>query len=269
MYEEQDLDGYVVDGCVGPDGACAVPLGGSEIACGSVVVMAPSQEESNPEIKIAAARQTLFDEAVRLGDDSMVRSVRKQMRAATRGQKEASTNIGKELLKKAMDQRAADAKRRRKNLEEKRLENKTAEENKLAIAEKQKQAQETRLENLRLTVTMRRYAEKAKQAALLHKEQQRWLQTQYPVILAQGCFHTMDNLSSRIKKLWVKEIEDLLCGRTFVRQLIVRRLWDTDEHLTRVWATVQGFVPVPRNQVRMGIHLQELLEKYAPDSIFG
>ena len=263
------LGDHVVDASLGPDGACAVPLGGSEIACDSVVVMAPSQEKSNSDIKIAAARRTLFDEAVRTGDDRMVRSMRKELGAATRGQKEASTTIGKELMKKAMDQRADDSKRRRKNLEEKRLQNKTAEETKLAIAETQKRTQEARLAHLKLEIDERRGREKAKRAALLHKAQQRWLQTQYPVILAERCFQVMDDSGMRVKRMWQKEIEDLLCGKTFERPLIVRKLWDTDEHLTRVWATIQGFLPGARKKVRVGIHLQELLEKDAPRTMFG
>ena len=173
------------------------------------------------------------------------------------------------LLKKAMDQRVDDAKRRRKNLEEKRLANTTAEETKLAIAEKQKQIAEARLDHLILQIEVRRGQQKAQRAALLHKEQQRWLQTQYPVILAERCIHTMDNSSMRVKRLWQQEIEDLLCGTTFERPIIVGNLWDTDEHLTRVWATIQGFLPGARKKVRVGIHLQELLEKDAPRTMFG
>ena len=263
------LGDHAVDAYLGPDGACAVALGGSGIACSSVGVMTPSHEESNPDIKIAAARKTLFDEAVRLGDDRMVRSMRKEMRAATRGQREASTNIGKQLMQQAKDQRAADVKRRRTNLEEKRLANKTAEETKLAIAEKHKQTEEARLERLRLQIVVRRDQEKAKQAALLHKEQQRWLQTQFPVILAERCFLCMDGCTKKAKEKWQTDIEDLLnCGPTFERQLLVKNLWDTDEHLTRVWATIPGLVGGARKQVKMGIHFQELLEKDAPPTMF-
>ena len=263
------LGDHAVDAYLDPDGACADALDGSRIACSSRGVMTPGHEKSNPDIKIAAARKTLYDEAVRMGDARMVRSMRQEMRAATRGQREASTNIGKVLMKKAMDQRAADAKRRRTNLEEKRLENKTAEETKLAIAEKQKQTQEARLERLRLQIVLRRDQEKAKQAALLHKAQQRWLQTQFPVILAERCFLCMDDCSMKAKKQWQNEIEDLLCGKTFERPLLVKNLWDTDEHLTRVWATIPSLVPGVRKPVKLGIHFQELLEKDAAPTMFG
>ena len=255
--------------CAGSDGACAEVLGGSKIACDSVVGMAPSQEESNPDIKIVAARQTLFDEAVRINDDAMVRSMRKQMRAATRGQEEASTNIGKWLMQRAKDQYADDAKRRRQAIDEKKLENKTAEETKLATAEKNRQTQVIRLEYLKQVVVNRREADKTKQAAILHKAQQRWLQTQFPVIIAQRCIDVMDKLSKGAKKRWTDQIERLLCGTTFERQVIVIPLWTPDILLTKTWCTTIGLISGTRKQVRMGGYFQELLERVASPTMFG
>jgi len=156
--ETSDADG---------DGGTDGPSGGSGClsAKPSDGPMAPTHDGgiatvavSNAPIEIAAARQVLYDEAVRKRDDLMLKHMRKQMRQETQTQKDASTEVAVLLRKRGQEYREAEAKRRRDSLAEEKLAAKDLEETMVIRAKAQQAAAEARLASLRQIVLKRRDA---------------------------------------------------------------------------------------------------------------
>jgi hypothetical protein len=226
-------------------------------------------KESNRPLAIAQARQLLYDEASKKRDDNMLRHLRKQMREETQEQKDASTEVGVLLRKRAQEQRAEDAKRQRDALEEERLAAKDLEATKVIRANAEQAAAEARLVALRQIILNRRDAEARKHAEVLARAQQRWLQTQYPVLLARRIIDTSRTLSKRAREAWEGDVRRLLKEGIFRRPLVVNDLWASDKTLTLEWAYTLPFNGGPRRQVRCGLPFQELVDVEAPKTMLG
>ena len=225
-------------------------------------------EEPDPSEELAAARRVLYEEAVRTRDDKMARILRQQMQKETRDQKDASTEVGMLLKKRAQEQLLADNKRRKDAAQEERLAAKDLEETKAARARAEQAAAEARLASLRQIVVNRRDAEARRQAEALAAAQQKWLQTLYPAYVARRCIDSLRNTAGA-RKAYDKIIGDQLAARTFERQLFVKDLWIADKVYTTDWANVTPFGGGHRRQVRCGLPLMELIDKEAPRTMFG
>ena len=276
--EHGSSDGVDDDGDDGPGGGAGgvVHIGGSEAADVSGADGSGSQPsknveaaESNRSIEIASARRLLYDEAIRTRDDLMLRHMRKQMREQTLNQKDASTEVGSLLRKRAQEQRAEEAKRRRDAVEEERLAAKDLEETKLIRAKAEQAAAEVRLAALKHIILNRRDAEARKQAEVMERARQRWLQTTYPVLLARRCIDTYRGLSKGAKTGFGKTVCSLLAARTFERQLFITDLWESDKSLTLQWSHTTPFTGGPRRPVRCALPFQELVDKEAPQTRFA
>jgi len=257
--EDPPLDG---DDYGGDDGSAAAH-------CSSVGGECSEAGGPNGPMDIAVARRLLFDEAVKTRDDAMLRRLRKQMRGETLDQKEASTDVGMLLRKRAQDQQVEDAKRQREAAEEERLAAKDLEDAKLIRAHAEQSAANARLASLRQIIVNRRDAEARKQTEVLHRAQARWLQTQYPALLARRCIDTLRGLSRRAMGGFDREVGRQLELRTFERQLFIKDLWVPDKSLTLEWSKVEPFAGGTRRQVRCGLPFQELIDKEAPQHILG
>ena len=165
----------------------------------------------------------------------MLRRMRKQMRDETQKEKDASTEVGILLRKRAQAEQAEEAKRRREAVEEERLAAKDLEETKLIRAKAEQAAAEARLASLRQIIVNRRDAEARKQTEVLQRAQERWLQTQYPALLARRCVGTRRGLSTKARAGFDREICRQLERRTFERQLFIKDLWVSDRSLTQEW----------------------------------
>ena len=75
-----------------------------------------------PYPNVAAAHLTLYNEAIREGDDTFLRQIRKKIRGHNRAETDAITKAGILLKQTADEDAAADAKRRKVNAEKQRLE---------------------------------------------------------------------------------------------------------------------------------------------------
>jgi len=201
---------------------------------------------SNAPIEIAAARQVLYDEAVRKRDDLMLKHMRKQMRQETQTQKDASTEVAVLLRKRGQEYREAEAKRRRDSLAEEKLAAKDLEETMVIRAKAQQAAAEARLASLRQIVLNRRDAQARKHAEVVERAFQRWLQTQYPAMLGQRCILNLRGLSADAKEGFRREVSILVKAGTFARQVFVRDLWSSDKSLTLEWSHTAPFIGGPR-----------------------
>ena len=268
--EQEDEDDHGDDGPGG--GADGVVHSGTVETADSSGADGRSAEaaESTRAQELAAARRLLYDEAVLKRDDSVVRRMRQQMREETQMQKDASTQMGLLLKKRAQEQRADEAKRRRDALEEERLAAKDLEETKVIRARAEQAAAEARLESLRQIILNRRDAEARRHAEVVERAFRRWLQTQFPALLARRCILILRGMSADAKKGFEREVSSLLGTRTLRRQLFIKDLWVSDRTLTSEWCNTPSFTGGgPRRSVRCGLPFQELLDREVPRSMFG
>ena len=245
-------------------------LASSEAAEGSVVGGGDLEVvDSKHSMEIAAARRLLYDEAVQKQDGKMLRWLRKQMQEETQKQKDASAHAGMLLRKRAEDERVHEAKRRRETVEVERLAAKNLEETKLLRAKAEQAAAEARLATLRQIIVNRRDADARKRTEAIQRAQDRWLQTQFPALLARRCIETVRGLSKVARAGFDHEVCRQLQAGTFERQLFIKDLWIADKSLTLEWSMVQPLSGGQRRQVRCGLPFQELLDKEAPQTLFG
>jgi hypothetical protein len=223
--------------------------------------------DSNRPIEIAAARQVLYDEAVRNRNDLMLKHMRIQIRGETQKQRDAGTEISVLLRKRGQEHREAEAKRRREVLKEERLAAKDLEETKVITAKASQAAAEARLASLRQIVLNRRDAQARKHEEGMERAFQRWLQTQYPAMLGRRCLLTRRGLSKESRQGFEREISKLLKAGTFQRQVFVNDLWSSDKSFTLAWTYAAPFTGGPPRSVRCGLTFQELVDQEAPRSI--
>ena len=250
----------------GADGAGpAASLGGS-----FVVAAGAGAPEDSRSTELAAARRLLFDDAVSRGDDVLVRKLRRQMLHETFDEKMESSRVAEILKQRAADHLADVQKRRRLALEEERLAAKGIEDAKLLRAQAEQKIAEARLAHVQTVVQNRRDLAAAKHNELVHRIHQKWLQTQYPVVVAQQLILKLQNRTERARIGWTRDLEKHVVQGTFTRQLVIRDLWDADKSFTSEWAKVSSsIVGGPLRQVRCGFPFRELIERYAPPSRFG
>ena len=251
----------------GPSGKTATPGPGSSGAAdasGGSAEPSSSAAGSAQSMDLASARKVLYDEAVRTKQDTMIRHLRKQMREETQNEKDVATETGKFLRKRLQEQQDAAAKRQRAARAEERLAAKDIEETKLLRARAEQKTAENRLASLRQTVLNKREAELRKREAEFARAFQRWLQTQYPAILARRCFQHLRALTKEAKASFTKDIEEHLKARTFLRQVIINNLWEPDKTLTQSMATSVNFSGGPRRSVNWGLTFQEVVDDVLP-----
>ena len=225
--------------------------------------------ESERSAQVAAARQVIYAEAVRTRNDTMLRHMRKQMREETQSQRDIGTEVGAFLRKRVQEHRVAETKRLRMALEEERLAANDLEERKLIRARAEQAASEARLASLRQTIVNRRDAQARKRAEVVERIFQRWLQTQYPALLARRCIIILRGMSPAAKDGFDRQMRKLLKDRTFERQLFVKDLWSPDKSLTLEFSHTAPFTGGPRRSVRCGLPFQELVDQEAPKTHFG
>ena len=99
---------------------------------------------------MAAARRIVYEEALRLKDEPLMRRLRKQMQGESRSEKDARTKTGILLRERAEEVRAEDAKRRRIRLEQEKEDAKDLEARALLRAKEETAAAEKRLAAMEL-----------------------------------------------------------------------------------------------------------------------
>jgi KaiC/GvpD/RAD55 family RecA-like ATPase len=143
---------------------------------------------------VAAAQRVIFEDAKKIKDYVMVLHMRKRMREGSQMEKDAGTKVGVQLQEIAAARRDADAKRRQEARREDRLAAKNLEEV-LALKAKREQAtQEARVAFLKLSIVNRREAEARRRQCIVDRAFRRWLQTQYPSLIARRCIHAQKTL---------------------------------------------------------------------------
>lgn len=256
----------------GDDSVCSVD--------GATVSGDPAMAPSEPSplaaaseadvMSLAAAQQLVYQEAVRTGDDVMLRHVRKRIRTADEESKEKQTKIGMILLERGLAVRAAERKAHRDRQADDQLAAKDLEELKVRRAEIEKATAEARLANLRQALANRLDAQARKERDVVDRSFRMWLQTQYPAIVARRCFRIMRGRTPRQKEAckWVfsKRIRD----KTFRRQVFVKDLWVSDPAFTQNWAQAASpFSAGQQRVVRCGVCFQQVVNDVHPQAHGG
>ena len=239
-------------------------IGPGDAPAEDCVVVESGHSEGSEAKEVAAARQLLYDDAVRSRDDKMVKIMRTAMREETRDKKEANTEVGIHLRKRAQDQMCEDAKRRKEIAAENKLAAMDLEEVQVRKAKEQRATQEAHCRRLQLLILERRENEKRKRAEALERAQQRWLQTQYAPIMAKRCTKFFVKMSVFSKTQFGKVIANEIVNGTFNRQLYIGDLWISDKTLSVEWSTVHGFSDGRVRHVRCSLPFQEFLDNSVP-----
>ena len=247
-----------VDGADTPGGAPgagrAAPVGGSRAAAAYATV---------PDL--AAARRVLYDHALQHRDDIMAQRLRRQMLNEDRDAKMANTQTGQELKKRVAEQRAEDAKRRRTAIEEQRLAAKNIEELKLLRAQADQKKEEARLQALKQSIIERREVAAMKDAEAIDRITKRWIQTEYPVVVARRLLDWCRGTQTQPFADAVKRLQD---NNTFSNYIFIPELWIPDPSLTADLGPILVGSQHTR-QVRCGSHFRDFIDTHAPSDRFA
>ena len=248
-----------------------VPIDGAGAAqsssTGDESVAAAAEAEAR-QVRVAQARQVLY-EAMRTNDDVMLKQIRAKMRGETQKQKDARTDTGMMLRKRAQEHQEADAKRRREAREEERLAAKDLEATKAITARAQQAVMKARLAVMEQAIVNRRDTAKRKRESEVERAFQRWLQTQYPVTLACKCYAALRGMSKASKAAYEEEIKRLFKEKTFDRQMLIKDLWVSDKTFTLDWSTQIPLGGGAPRAVRCGVAFQQVINETYPESHFG
>ena len=258
------------DGCCsGEDGSVAP--GGSVVAFSPGASGEPAASAAGLELsmKVAAARQVLYEEALRAKDDAMVMSLRKRMREETENQRGAATKVATLLRERALEQREEESKRHREAREEERLAAKDLEKAKELRAKAEHAAAESRLEALKQVIVNRRDAQARRRQEIVDTAFRRWLQTQYPALLARRCIAAWRNMPKEAQANFHRMMLDRLKAGTFARQIFIKDLWACDRSFTLRWSQVTPFMGGAPRGVRCSLCFQQVVDDQAPRDHFG
>ena len=264
-HEPDESDGD--DSWSSVDGATV--SGGHAIASSDPSPLAAASEAG--VVTVAVARQVLYHDAKRTGDDVMLRHVRSRMQTEDQKTKDQATRIGVLLVERGRVARDAERQANLDRLADDRLAAKDLEALKRQRAEAEKATAEARLAHLQQVVVNRRDAQARKERDVVDRCFRRWLQTQYPAMLARRCILVLRNL--RLTPGALRNFDASILShyqdKTFRRQLFIKDIWIADSTFTRAWSQAKGpFGGVPR-VVRCSTCFQEIVNDVAPQSHAG
>jgi hypothetical protein len=145
-----------------------------------------------------------------------------------------------------------------------RLAAKDLEATKTIRAQADKAAQEAKVVQLKLQVQNRREDAARKRMEIIEKAYQRWLQTVYPLMIANKCIILYRGLSVAAKKGFEKEVRGCIDDHSFERPLHIMDLWVADPSLSLRWAEMKCPHKWPNRVVRCGLQFQALIDKEDP-----
>jgi len=260
------------EGDGGPSGpAGGIAPGASGIAAPSDAAGEPSSSAagSEPSMTVAVARQVLYDDAVRSRDDVIVRHMRKRMREETLNERDAATKVGVLLRERAQEHRDAEYKRHQEGLEKERLAAKDLEASRALRAKAEHAAAEARLAALKQIIENRRDAQARRRQEIVDAAFRRWLQTQYPAMLARRCIISWQGLSKPAQVGFQRLIVDRMKAGTFQRPVFIKDLWSCDGSFTNRLAMIKPFLGGPPRAVRCSLCFQAVVDPLAPRSHTG
>jgi len=263
-------DGDLGDDAAKDDGATGSHVDGGEDGPGGDgggVVPVVGAASAEPSVEIVAARQLLFDDAVKRRDNVLMNYLRKQIRAAATNKKDSTTDVALLLRKRFREEAAEESKSRRDALKEDLLAAKDMEDSKAKKAKAQQAAEEARCASLQQILVNRRDADARRDAWLLEKAKRRWLQTEYPSKLAYTCMHSYMGRTIAAKNNFQDFIKQQLAMRVFERQVLFKDLWDSDKLLTIDFSVVASPFGGPPRHVRCSLPLLEVIEKVGKKSM--
>ena len=216
--------------------------------------------------KVAAARQLLFDEAVKTRDDLMVRHMRKKIRDDEMRKKMEGKVVCTFLQKRVQEYQEETAKRLKAAAEENRLAAKDLEETKLIRARAEEAAALAKLASLQQIVVNRRDAQRCKHEELVAKNYEKWLQLTYPAGLARHIIDSFQTMQDGPKAQWEMQVRGKVRDHVFRRQLYLIDLWVVDKTLTDAWASPVSFAGGHRRQVRVGTPFLHVVDDTLPSN---
>ena len=213
---------------------------------------------------LEVARRVVYEAAVASGDEALMRRLRRMHEKDSRDKEDAKTKTAHILMERGEAIRAEEAKRRRVQQDIEKEDRMDEEERKIQRANAQKAAHEAKLAATVQEAALRKQQCADRHFAAVKRAHERWLQTEFPVQLAERCIDAMKKLPRPERETLQKDIENMLQSNVFQRSLRVPFLWEPDTHLTYPWAQVAPPAEVGTRKpriVRCGMQFQELLTR--------
>ena len=167
----------------------------------------------------------------------MVKRLLETRKMETMTKKHGDSDIGSLLRKKAEAEFAAAEERKKANLESKRRRAREDWDQKAEVAHLQALADEKRCEHLRLLAEDRREKQRLRKQQERQKEEERWLQIDFPVELARRCidWYKALSLNRDHQRRYAQIMEHRMKDKIFERRLVVRDLWTPVKEYSLNW----------------------------------
>ena len=206
---------------------------GSAVAAFQQSVGLPDMDLASIE---AQARQVMITKATRERDDATLKRLLANGKKESLKEKQSRTEIARILIQKANADNEALEERRKENAEIARqkaleLEDRKAEASRLQFA-----ADAKRIERLAKAIEDRRDGQRRAEQALREKAEARWLQVDFPVLLARRCIDWYTQAPSQEKRELSTRLEGLFRDQVFKRRPLTRDLWIPVKEFTSNWA---------------------------------
>ena len=195
----------------------------------------------------------------------MARRLRKQLQVYHRDAKACGSDDARMLREQAEKAAAEDRERRRRFEENKKNEAKAADDRKVAIAEAQARSSAMQAKCLQLRLQEGR----VKFEHMVQQTHQRWLQLEYPVVVAKQCLAYKAAASKDQLKGWAAHMQELLKNQHFTRHVHVPRLWKPEVRWTSEWGETLRYDGKRREKVRCGLEFRGLLDSLFAPTRFG
>jgi len=219
---------------------------------------------------LAIAKQIVYHDAMKKGDDALARRLRNDMKSERRNEQDAQTDAGKTLLTYQEGLRAKAEEIRLKNIAKKKSDEKELEDLKLQRTQKEIESMEKRLALQESLMANRQAADRQRRIEVFRKDNERWLQLHFPVRLAERCREFKNGLSRAESKAWAQYIDELVQKKWFANRPIgMPHLWRENRSLTAIFAKTKTWNTNADVHVRCGVPFQQFLEPLFPGGRFG
>ena len=221
------------------------------------------KEAAPTPFQVGEATRVMTRDAMDKHDDPMLRRMLRKAKTGNREQREGGSAAADVLrhMQKKTDEALY---KRRKEIRDSDRQAADASANAAAARDQaSKENLEARTRWLAQMQVKNREAEKAKHKDRESKAYQKWLQTEFAVIMAETLIKDFDAMTAGARRNFRTEVARGVTATLFARRLDLPDLWEPDPTLTLSWGTVKRPHGRP-HVVRCGIKFQQIFNDYAP-----
>jgi hypothetical protein len=133
----------------------------------------------------------------------------------------------------------------------------------------QRRASEARIQALKEAVVLRREVELRKREAIIEKTNAKWLQTEYPLLLASRLLDARSAMAPAESDKFTKMTREAVRSGFFKRQVIIGNLWQIDDSFTIILVHIKPPGGGHQRVVRCTPAFEGVLRRYWSPAIGG